>query len=529
MTKRTNAEQLRAVLCSENEAALLDVREEAVFSRGHLLWAVCLPLSQLELGIANLVPRREVPIVLCDEGDGSADLAASRLAQFGYDDVAVLDGGIAAWTAAGFELFSGVNVPSKAFGEFIEHAYDTPSIPASELQQLLDAKEDMVVLDSRPLDEYRLMSIPTGVCTPGAELVYRVHQVAPSPDTLVVVNCAGRTRSIIGAQSLINAGIPNKVVALRNGTMGWHLEGLAVDSGSELDMPEVGREAIELAQARTRHVAQRFGVKFLSRERLAQFESDDSRTLFVLDVRSPAEFAKGHLRGAQNAPGGQLVQATDAYVGVRGARIVLVDDSQVRSIMTASWLIQMGWHDVWVLDSDTADEPIETGAVAPIVLGLEGLEVEMLSAPELSRLLDEERATVVDLSSSREFRAGHICGARHSVRARLPRLLAAMDVRGRLVLTSSDGVLARLAAHDMHKLGEADAHVLMGGNAAWRDGGFSLSTGDDGLEEHPDDVWLRPYEDTENIEQAMRNYLEWEIDLVGQIDRDGTTNFERFD
>ena len=66
---------------------------------------------------------------------------------------------------------------------------------------------------------------------PGAELVLRVRDIAPSPDTTIVVNCAGRTRSIIGAQSLINAGIPNKVVALRNGTMGWHLAGFTCDKG----------------------------------------------------------------------------------------------------------------------------------------------------------------------------------------------------------------------------------------------------------------------------------------------------------
>src|SRR3954468_7316465 len=76
----------------------------------------------------------------------------------------------------------------------------------------------MVVLDSRPFDEYQRVSIPTAVNVPGAELALRIHDLAPSPQTLVVVNCAGRTRSIIGAQSLINAGVPNKVVALRNGT-----------------------------------------------------------------------------------------------------------------------------------------------------------------------------------------------------------------------------------------------------------------------------------------------------------------------
>src|ERR671928_964149 len=90
-----------------------------------------------------------------------------------------------------------------------------------------------MLMDSRPFDEYQRVSIPTAVNVPGAELVLRVRDMAPKPDTLVVVNCAGRTRSIIGAQSLINAGLPNPVVALRNGTMGWTLAGFTPDHGQE--------------------------------------------------------------------------------------------------------------------------------------------------------------------------------------------------------------------------------------------------------------------------------------------------------
>ena len=183
------------------------------------------------------MPRKATRIVLIDDNDGLSQRAAAVLARAGYSDLSYLDGGNAAWAAAGFELFSGVHVPSKAFGEFIEHDSGTPSVSAQELDALMRAGTDMVVLDSRPYDEYSRISIPTGINVPGAELVLRVHDIAPSPDTLVVVNCAGRTRSIIGAQSLINAGVPNKVVALRNGTMGWHLAGLDLRPRQEQALP----------------------------------------------------------------------------------------------------------------------------------------------------------------------------------------------------------------------------------------------------------------------------------------------------
>ena len=220
------AHALKSMLADGEELAIVDLREELIFSQGHLLFARSVPLSRLELNFARLVPRRATRIVLCDDGDGLVERAADVLARAGYTSLHMLDGGVAAWAEAGLELFSGVNVPSKAFGEFVEHESATPNIAAEELDRLMRDGTDMVVLDSRPFDEYQRVSIPTAINVPGAELVLRVRDLAPSPETMVVVNCAGRTRSIIGAQSLINAGVPNKVVALRNGTMGWNLAGL---------------------------------------------------------------------------------------------------------------------------------------------------------------------------------------------------------------------------------------------------------------------------------------------------------------
>src|SRR5205085_2546414 len=197
-------------------------------------------------------------------------------------------GGVAAWAGAGFELFSGVNVPSKAFGEFVEHAAGTPSIAAEELEQLLRSGADVVVLDSRPLEEYARMSIPTAINVPGAELVLRVRDVARSPETTVVVNCAGRTRSIIGAQSLINAGLPNKVVALRNGTMGWQLAGFKPDSGKNKRAPDVSHGGLAWAKSAAEQVATQLGIRSIDAAALARFRADGSRTLYLFDVRDPA-------------------------------------------------------------------------------------------------------------------------------------------------------------------------------------------------------------------------------------------------
>src|SRR5262249_6133075 len=260
-----------------------------------------------------------------------AERATNILSAAGYTDIACLAGGVNAWADAGHELFSGVNVPSKAFGEYIEHECGTPSIGADELDAMMRGDADMVVLGSRPLDEFRRVSIPSATNVPGAELVLRVHDLAPSAATTVVVNCAGRTRSIIGAQSLINAGIPNKVVALRNGTMGWNLAGLTCDSGKEKRMPAVSEPSVARAKAAASRSAEKLDSERISREQLETLRAEQDRTLYLLDVRDPSEYVAGHVPGAISAPGGQLVQATDQYVGTLGARLVLIDDLEVRA------------------------------------------------------------------------------------------------------------------------------------------------------------------------------------------------------
>jgi rhodanese-related sulfurtransferase len=497
------------------ELALVDVREELIFSQHHLLWACNVPLSRLEVRFARLVPRKSTRIVLCDGNDGIAARAAAVLAGAGYTDLSYLDGGVAAWEKAGFVAFSGVHVPSKAFGEFVEHDSGTPSISAAELDAIMRSGAELKVLDSRPFDEYSRVSIPTGINVPGAELVLRVRDIAPSPDTTIVVNCAGRTRSIIGAQSLINAGVPNKVVALRNGTMGWHLAGLTCATGKSDRAPDASRAGIAWAKEAAEKVARKFGVTLVDRATVERWRNDTARTTYVFDVRDPAEYNTGHYAGAISAPGGQLVQATDIYAGVLGARIVLSDDKEVRALMTASWLKQMGWHDVHVVP----EAGRETDTPTPI-LG----SISSDAAVEPSKVLEIDNASVIDLSTSPHYRRGHVPGAWFAIRGRLDKALPKIPPRQAFILTSEDGVLAALAVAETRALTSSPVHWLKGGNAAWAAAGFPLSTAEK-MADDPVDVWLKPYERPNDHEAAMNAYLSWEVDLLDRIKQDGTTHF----
>ena len=355
-TSIVTPQDIRRALLLRQEIALLDVRHEAAFATGHPLFAANMAADRIAIEAALRLPRKDVPIVLYDDGKRLTAQASAQIKSLGYSDVRALAGGLQAWRDAGYEVFQDVNSYAKAFGELVEACRHTPSLSADEVASLIADKADIAILDVRRFDEYTTMNIPGSVSVPGAELVLRAGNAAPGPDTTIIVNCAGRTRSIIGTQSLINAGLPNKVRALRNGTMGWTLAKHDLEHGAD---KRGGIGLFEGARDNARDVAYRAGVKRLGPGERAVLEADRARTLYRFDVREAEEYAAGHLPGFRHYPGGQLVQEIDMAAPVRGARILLTDDKSVRADMTASWLAQMGWE-VYVLDGGY-DGPLEAG------------------------------------------------------------------------------------------------------------------------------------------------------------------------
>lgn len=357
-----DALSLKLALKTGEELALIDPRKESVFGQLHLLLAVNIPLGRLEARINRLVPRMTTRIVLCDDGQGLSEQAALILSKQGYSWIEILAGGLSAWRSAGFELFSGMSVPGKGFGEWVAVTCGTPEISAEELQRNIAAEEDLIILDSRPTDEYRNMNIPGSVNVPVSELVYRFGGLSLPSETLVVINCAGRTRSLIGAQTLIDAGIPNRVVALRGGTMAWQMAGFELEHGSGRQAPEPGEKHLEEALIRARAVAKRFRVQTIDHRKLAAYQAEqEQRSLYIIDVRSPDEFSAGHRPDSFHAWGVQLVQSIDKYLATRNARLVLVDNHQVRALMTAAWLVQAGWLETFVLADPFREVPLATG------------------------------------------------------------------------------------------------------------------------------------------------------------------------
>ena len=360
---KISVQQLAEAIQAPEELAVLDPRDHNAYHAGHIFWAASLRPENAESEAHKLVPRRSARIVVTDDGNGEGRELYGVLKQNGWTDISLLDGGTQAWIEKGYEVYSGVNVPSKLFGELVERHYQTPHVQAQQLSEWISQGRELLILDSRTQREFNRMNIPGGRSCPGGELVYRIFDLLKE-NTTVVVNCAGRTRSILGTASLIRAGIPNPVVALENGTMGWELAGLQLENGSTTVVGPPSESAQQKAAAAAQQITDRFGVTRVTESTLQSWQSDTSRTLYLFDVRSPSEYERGHRRHFRNAPGGQLIQATDEYVATRGARIVLTDDDLTRATVTASWLLEMGWE-AYVYEAGLNEDPLEVGADEP--------------------------------------------------------------------------------------------------------------------------------------------------------------------
>lgn len=522
-----SATELRALLETRADVVLADASEGNAYTGGHISVAVPVPASEVELRLPTLAPRTDVPIVFVSAADdGLASQAAGLASALGYTDVRWLDGGNEAWVAAGYHLITNFSALSKALGEYVERRYHTPRVTAEDLKTKIDAGENIVILDTRPFDEYHAISIPGGIDAPGPELLYRAFDQVKDPATQVVVNCAGRTRAIIGAQTLINAGFPNPVVSLENGTTAWLLAGYEPGRGDDSVAAAPTTSNRVKAAAAAAEIARSFGVREITRADFdAALADAGERSLYVFDVRTVEEYEAGHLDGSRPVPGGQLVQKTDFHIGSRNGRVILVDDTDgVRARTTASWLVQLGLPDVAVYLLDPADELVP--GPAPILSTPAESSAATVDVEELARLIDstEHQVVVVDLEPSspyvhvRQHIPGSIVGRRSSLR----RTLGQVADDAEIVFTSADGRLARLAAADLAD--RRRVRALDGGTAAWRATGRPVGTGSDQEALDPGERIPEPL----TLAQRRANldwYVAWGDTIVDELERDGLVTF----
>ena len=511
---------LQRRLAEDAPIALIDVRDPPEYNTSHIPAASLIPRRMLEFELSDAVPHPDTPIVLCDENEQLVHYAAATAERMGYADVSTLAGGTNRWAFLDLPTEWGVNVPSKDFGERVEVVHHVPEIDADDLQARIERGEPLVILDTRTPEEYRRSCIPGGRSMPGGELAFRITDVlADAPDeATIIINCAGRTRSIIGTRVLQRMSLEREVVGLKNGTAGWMLAGHELEFGADRDaLPTVTPAGRAAAERYARRCAEEDGVQLIGVEQLDELrERSRSESVYFIDVRTEAEHEAGRLPGFRWFPGGQAVQRSDDVAVVQHAPIVFACDGVARAALTASWYRQMGHRHIYALDGGTgawslAGRALHRGfrSTEPKLLREARAAVNMIGPVNL---FDQPGAVVLHVGTSQEFAQAHPPGARWAPRGSLERDVGdlASEQSTPIITVCETGEQSLLAAQTLLERDRPHVSALAGGMAAYRDAGLPIEYGLSGVLSPPNDILTfgpqRGYAD-------MQHYLRWETAL----------------
>ena len=499
--------------------ALIDVRDIGEYNASHIPGASLIPRARLEFDLPAAVPHRDTPLILCDDDARRVVRAAATAEAMGYRNIAWLQGGVNRWASLDLPTEWGVNVPSKDFGERVEVVHHVPEITADDLRARIDRGDQLVILDTRTPEEYQRFCIPGGRSLPGGELALRITDTlaAAPPNATVVVNCAGRTRSIIGTRALQRMALDREIVGLKNGTSGWLLAGYELEEGADRTaMPEVTERGRAAAETYARRCAAEDGVRLIDIEQLdALRERAGRESVYFIDVRSAAEHAAGRIPGFRWFPGGQAVQRSDDVAVVHGAPIVFACDRIARAAITASWYKQMGHAEIYALEggitawTEAGRELSAAPDPEPALLTAARNTVTTITPRELAQ---QTSIAALHVGNSQDFAQGHPPGARWAPSAWLEWRIAelAPDRDQTIVTVCHGGRESLLAAATLRNLGYGDVRALAGGVGAWRAAGLPIEQGLTGILSPPHDAL--PFGPDRNYAD-MQHYLRWETAL----------------
>ena len=518
MARTISSQELKNLLDGDSPFALIDVRESGEYNASHIPGAALIPRRRIEFIISESIPFKGTQVVICDDDGRRSELGGATLEKLGYTDVSVLEGGTNRWSSNDLPTEWGLNVPSKDFGEMQEVVYHVPQITADDLHQRIENGDKLVILDTRTPDEYQRMCIPGGRSMPGGELALRITDITKDldDDTTVVINCAGRTRSIMGTRVLQRMGI--EAVGLKNGTQGWLLAGYELEYGGDRVMlPTISNDGRAAAEEYAARLANEDGVRYLDiPELLTVMAKRDQESVYLIDVRTEPEYNAIHIPGFRSFPGGQAVQRSDDVAVVKNATYVFCCDGTARATITASLYRQMGHENVFAVDGGVpawqkAGQMPEIGFADSTVAAMAEAEasVKKVSPQELN---SGNPDLVLFVDTSQDFSQGHTSGAKWISRSWLELEIdaAAPSKSASIVVTCGRGGSATLAAATLQGMGYTNVSVLDGGMAAWRQAGLPVEEGLTGIVRPPSDI---NYLGVDRGYAEMMNYLRWETDL----------------
>ena len=517
MHKKITAKKTKKLLSSNKEISLIDIRETGPHSNGHPFFSISIPYSVFEIELKKLVPNKKVMVIIFDQNDNLSEIAFKQAQKLGYKNLFVLENGIKGWVDQGYKLFDGINVPSKAFGEMVELKNKTPYIKPATLVQKIKSKENILILDGRPFDEFKKMNIPNGICCPNMEMPVRIEKKIDKK-TEIIVNCAGRTRSIIGAQNLINYGINNKVKALENGTQGWFLSDLKLEQNQNRKLPLPKLKTNKTFTKKAAELIEKFKLQKINFKEASNILKDKSRTTYLFDITTREKKYSNFYKGIRNAPGGQLIQATDKYIGVMNSQIILLDDGDlIRSTMTASWLKKMGYH-AFIYDGDQTK-------LANLLPKIDSKN-HLLKSNKIKSLFDQIYIDfkILDIRNSHSFKKAHLKKSTWLSRSNLR--FINLKTKKKLLIVYDNLTKAKLIENDIkekynfelyfYKFVENDFHKFP-----------NILTTNTNYPKKTDciDFVYHTHKRHSGSKNHAKKYLNWEMSLINKMDKEERKKF----
>lgn len=198
-----NTEEVRAAI--DSGAVVLDLRPPHLFAAQHLPGAVNLQFNRADLADRALMALpKSVPFIVHAEPEPVARMAATILRQAGFQVVGYLEGGLAAWRAAG--------LPSE-------------TVPAIDVETLHDRLDQYRLIDAREPFEYRHGHLAAAISLPWQE-AWQTAADVPRNGPLAVY-CGSQVRSSLTASILGRHGHDATVVM--GGMSDWLDRGYPVE------------------------------------------------------------------------------------------------------------------------------------------------------------------------------------------------------------------------------------------------------------------------------------------------------------
>ncbi len=517
MHKKITAKKTKKLLSSDKEISLIDIREIGLHSNGHPFFSISIPYSVFEIELKKLVPNKNVIVIIIDQNDKLSEIACKQAEKLGYKNLFVLENGIKGWIDQGYKLFEGINVPSKAFGEMVELKNKTPCIKPASLAQKIKNKENILILDGRPFDEFKKMNIPKGICCPNMEMPVRIDKKIDKK-TEIIVNCAGRTRSIIGTQNLINFGIHNNVKTLKNGTQGWFLSDLKLEKNQNRKLPLPKLKPNKTFTKKAVQLIKKFKLQKINFKQASNILKDKSRTTYLFDITTREKKYSNFNKRIRNTPGGQLIQATDKYIGVMNSQIILLDDGDlIRSTMTASWLKKMGFH-AFIYDGDQT----KLNNLLPKI----NSKNHVLKSNKIKFLFDQiyKEFRILDIRNSHSFKKSHIKKSTWLSRPNLR--FIDLKTQKKILFVYDNLTKAKLIENDMkekynldiyfYKFAEKDFHKFP-----------KVLTTNSNYPKKTDciDFVYHTHKRHSGNKNHAKKYLNWETNLIDKMDKEEIKKF----